>query len=201
MNKYCYFYSRKFLNIKGVYSPKHETEHIIVLFEYVINNFFDKKIKVIDLGCGTGCIGITILLEFKNIDIDIYMLDIKDIAVKNTNINLKRYNLFANVFMTNAFNYTLNSDILISNPPYLEICEFYTKHYNYNLKNYIHDYINCVGGINWINRIISLSNCKFIILEISCYQKDLLDLTKYKIIKLLKPFINSKIIFVVLMHL
>ncbi|BCL65772.1 methyltransferase [uncultured bacterium] len=203
-NKFYYFYNRKFLCLNGVYSPKHETEHIIFLLEYTVSKFFKNNIKILEVGCGTGCIGITALLELSkyNFKINMNMIDIKHISIKNTHINLKKYNLYSKVYHRNIFNFLIKCDILISNPPYLEIDEFQFKHLNLKTNQYIDDYINCVGGINWINRLLKIANCKFIILEISDYQLNNINLLlKYKIIKIIKPFINSKIIFILLKHL
>lgn len=202
--KYYYFYGRPFIHLDGIYKPKHETEHIILLIDYVVSNFFKNRVHIIEIGCGTGCIGITSIIELNkyNVDIDMNMIDININAVKNTILNLYKYKLNANLFNYNALCIDLNADIIVTNPPYLELDEFSLKHKDSNdYFEMVTDYFNCVGGIKWINNLLSLSYCKFIVLEISNYQINLLDLSEYRIIKLIKPFINSRIVFVLLMHL
>lgn len=202
--KQYYFYGRPFIHINGIYKPKHETEHIIVLLDYVVSNFFQNRVHIIEIGCGTGCIGITALIELNkyNIYIDMNMIDININAIRNTVLNIAKYKLNANLFNYNALHIDLSADIIITNPPYLEFEEFNLKYQNSNNHfDMVTDYFNCVGGIKWINNLLSLAYCKFIILEISNYQVELLDLSEYRIIKLIKPFVNSKIVFILLMHL
>lgn len=203
-----YFYGRKFVKLKGIYLPRHETEHLIPLIEEVVNLFFTKKVNIIEIGCGTGCIGITLLMELNKIckicnNINVKMIDINNTAIENTRINLKKYNLLAELICIDALTTTHIADIIVSNPPYLEESEFIKKHINIkkNTEYIKSDYINCVGGISWINKLLSISICKFLVLEISSYQIKLLNSSRYRIIKIINPFKNSKIVFVLLEHL
>ena len=86
---YKEFYSMNFKVNKNTLIPRPETEIII---DEVKKNFQNKKkISVLDLGTGTGCILLSILREFRNargIGID------KNLQTINTaNINSKKNNL------------------------------------------------------------------------------------------------------------
>ena len=58
------FYGRDFIVGEGVLIPRHDTETLI---EGVKKYFApEEKFSFLDFGTGSGCIAITILLEFKN---------------------------------------------------------------------------------------------------------------------------------------
>ena len=102
--------------------PRPETEELV---QWVIddNNTNDKK-KLIDLGAGSGCIGISIS---KTISLDVTLADISKEALRVCNIN--KDILDSNV---KIIEYDLNTkftnneffDIIISNPPYLDYSKF-----------------------------------------------------------------------------
>ena len=112
------FYGRKFYVDKGVLIPRQDTE---VLVEKAIEIL--KKIenpKVLDIGTGTGVIGITIALECS--DSKVIGVDISDKALeisernreiqKAENIKFIKSNLFQNIEYRKF-------DMIISNPPYI----------------------------------------------------------------------------------
>ena len=64
------FYGRKFIVSKDVLIPRPDTEKLIEEAVSVINKMFKekgRKIVVADVGTGSGCIAITLLLESENI--------------------------------------------------------------------------------------------------------------------------------------
>lgn len=99
----------------NVLIPRYETEELILESYKYIN----KDSKVLDLGCGSGFIGLAIK---KNINCDVDMVDISNAAIKQTKKNAKLNNLEVNVFKSNWFKKINNKyDLIISNPPYLNL--------------------------------------------------------------------------------
>ncbi len=54
------FYGRSFIVNKDVLIPRPETEELV---EFALLWIRDQALSVLDLGCGSGCIGLTLLLE------------------------------------------------------------------------------------------------------------------------------------------
>ena len=112
------FFGYDFYVDENVLIPRPETEELV---QWVIddNNIGDKK-KLIDLGAGSGCIGISIS---KTINLDVTLADISKEALRVCNINkdilesdvkIIEYDLNTEFTMNQLF------DIIISNPPYLD---------------------------------------------------------------------------------
>ena len=64
----------------------HPTETTKFLLEAIISNFPKKKVKILDLGCGNGVVGIYLLKKFKNIE-NITFVDISKKAIINAEEN------------------------------------------------------------------------------------------------------------------
>jgi release factor glutamine methyltransferase len=113
------FYGRSFYVNKHTLIPRPDTELII---DIVLNNYKNQKgLKILDLGTGSGIIGITLALEL--IEPDITICDICSDALKVVDKNLDRFsinniksiqsNWFQNIFQKDF-------DLIISNPPYID---------------------------------------------------------------------------------
>lgn len=121
------FYGRKFYVDKGVLIPRQDTE---ILVEKMIDTLKDKVLKneihpkILDIGVGSGIIGITAALEIESS----YVLgvDISDKALetaqknkeilKVSNIKFLKSDLFENVEFRGF-------DMIVSNPPYISLNE------------------------------------------------------------------------------
>ena len=79
----------KLLSNKGVFKP---TETTKFLLEAVIKKFPRRKVKVLDLGCGSGVVGIYLLKKYKNIS-QMTFTDISEKAIINTKENCKLNNI------------------------------------------------------------------------------------------------------------
>ena len=146
------FWSENFLVDHSTLVPRPETELLI----YKLINFFEnKKISILDIGTGSGCILLAILKELnfsKGIGIDVSKNAIQ-IAKKNSkNLNLSSRSKFK-VFDINKFNIG-KYDLIVSNPPYIP-----TK----DLKNLSQDIIKYeprtalnggVDGLDLIKKVI-----------------------------------------------
>lgn len=72
--------------------------------------------KVLDLGCGTGVVGIILGTFNKNISID--MVDVNERAIELAKENVKLNNLNNNIFISDAYsNINDKYDYIITNPP------------------------------------------------------------------------------------
>ena len=97
--------------------PRPETE---VLLEDILLNFNQTNLSVLDLGTGSGAIGLSLKKEKK--EWDVYCSDISINALEVANKNSLKNNLevnfvccdWLNAFKPNSF------DLLISNPPYIK---------------------------------------------------------------------------------
>ena len=128
------FYGRKFYVDKGVLIPRQDTEILVEkMIEILKNNILKNKNleknlkihpKILDIGVGSGIIGITAALEIK----DSYVLgvDISEKALETAeknkellkvpNIKFLKSNLFENVEFKQF-------DMIVSNPPYISLNE------------------------------------------------------------------------------
>lgn len=116
------FYGRDFYVGKGVLIPRHDTETLIT----AVKKFFpvDKKLKFSDWGTGSGCIAITILLEYKNAFG--YMIENSEAALNFARKNLTRYDVQNRAEIISEFNNEKDFDLIISNPPYIPSDEILT---------------------------------------------------------------------------
>jgi len=112
------FYGRKFFVNKDVFIPRPETEKLID----VSIDFLSKKENpiILDVGTGSGCIGITIALEIPFSSV--ISIDISNSALSIAKKNADMYGLkniqFINLdILSQDINHT--ADMLISNPPYI----------------------------------------------------------------------------------
>ena len=84
------------------------------------------KLRFLDIGCGSGCISISLLDYFENSKG--IALDISKEAILNTEFNLNKFNLNKRlkILKRNIFTFKTNEkfDLIISNPPYLKLSEY-----------------------------------------------------------------------------
>ena len=122
------FYGRDFITGPGSLIPRQDTESLINAALELFNN--NLNLKFLDWGTGTGCIAITLLLEFQNSFA--FMLDKSQDALKYARQNLAKYNLKDraelllnledsqdNFRIFKPENFENNLDLIISNPPYI----------------------------------------------------------------------------------
>ena len=112
------FLSKKFYIDKGTLIPRPETE---LLVDKILKIYKEKKISILDIGTGSGCIIISLLSNLKNsYGIGI---DISKNAILTAKKNALKYKLSTRL---KFFNKSLNSifskkfDLIVSNPPYID---------------------------------------------------------------------------------
>jgi release factor glutamine methyltransferase len=150
------FWSKNFVVNYSTLVPRPETELLI----YKIIDFFkDKKINILDIGTGSGCILLTILKELNfaiGTGIDISSKAIQIAKINSKNLNLMNRSKFK---ICDLNKYTCGKyDLVISNPPYIPSRE---------MKNLSKDIINFeprnaldggCDGLDLIKKVIYKSN-------------------------------------------
>ena len=103
-----------FYSDNGVFSKKSLDYGSRLLLETYLNIEHESK-KVLDVGCGYGFIGI-VIAKINGSSVD--MIDINKRAVHLANRNIKKYNIDAKAFMSDAYeNINSKYDVIITNPP------------------------------------------------------------------------------------
>ncbi|ASP28733.1 release factor glutamine methyltransferase [Spiroplasma corruscae] len=112
-----FFFKNYFYVNKNTLVPRKETE--LIVEEVLKLNLLNKN--VVDVCCGSGCIGISIKKEYK--DCNLYLSDISKKALKVANKNLCYLNVDAKVFNSNYLKFiyknNIKPDIITINPPYI----------------------------------------------------------------------------------
>ena len=167
------FWKNDFYVNNFVLDPRPETELII---EEALSIYKNKnlKLKILDIGTGSGCIAISLAKEFKNAFIT--AIDISKEALEVAEKNLKIHNCNNQIRLRLIDFKKINSkfDLIVSNPPYLTNNQFnnadpevknfepklaliggddglkFYREYSNNLQNLMHKYSNfvCEIGIN-----------------------------------------------------
>jgi release factor glutamine methyltransferase len=118
LTKKKYFWKNEFYINKDVLIPRPDTE--LIVEEVIKLTKYKKKLKILDIGTGSGCILLSILNEkkdFNGVGVDISKKCI-DLSKKNTlKVGLKNRVKFFKSDVDN-FNYG-KYDLIISNPPYI----------------------------------------------------------------------------------
>lgn len=97
--------------------PRFETELLVEKTVKLIKKYFNKKISILDIGTGSGCIAITLNKEF---DSSVHGIDISskalDVARENNELNGTDVEFYQSDVFSNVND---SYDVIISNPPYI----------------------------------------------------------------------------------
>ncbi len=137
------FYGRDFEVGPGVLIPRHDTETLIEAAKKYFSP--EKKFIFLDWGTGSGCIAVTLLLEFKNSFA--VMLEKSPDAIYYAKKNLERFNLKDRAEIISEIP-KKNFDLIISNPPYIPSHEI--KNLMPEVKNFEPE-LALDGGIDGMN--------------------------------------------------
>lgn len=112
------FYGRKFKVTPDTLIPRPETEELVQL---VVGNAAQSPIRILDIGTGTGCIGISLACELPYSQV--YGYDISEKALIIAKENAQRNNaniIFEKVDILDAFPIPpIPFNVIVSNPPYV----------------------------------------------------------------------------------
>lgn len=113
------FYGNIFEVNKDVLIPRFETEELVEKTIGYINEIFNKKVDIVDIGTGSGCIAITLK---KQLDCEVDAVDISVDALNVAKRNALKIGADVN-FIEGDLLKPLNKkyDVIISNPPYIAI--------------------------------------------------------------------------------
>lgn len=116
------FYGIKYYINENVLIPRFETEELVENTINYIKKYFNYPIDIVDLGCGSGVIGLTLEKKISTKSVD--LIDISPKALTVTKKNIINLNSRANI-MENNFLENINKkyDVIISNPPYIKTDE------------------------------------------------------------------------------
>ena len=99
--------------------PRFETEELVDQTVKYIKEYFKEPIDLIDLGCGTGAIGLTIEKKVSTKSVD--LIDISEETLEVTKINKEKLESNANLIQNDMLeNMDKKYDVIISNPPYIK---------------------------------------------------------------------------------
>tara|TARA_Y100000816_G_scaffold290958_1_gene280982 strand:+ start:2574 stop:3413 length:840 start_codon:yes stop_codon:yes gene_type:complete len=112
------FWSEKFKVSRDTLIPRPETE---LLVDKLLNIYKNRKISILDIGTGSGCIIISLLNTLKKSTGT--GIDISKKAILIAKQNAYKYNLHSRVkLISKSYKTVFNTkfDLIVSNPPYIE---------------------------------------------------------------------------------
>ncbi|MDD6245063.1 MAG: peptide chain release factor N(5)-glutamine methyltransferase [bacterium] len=114
------FYGSRFIVNKNVLIPRFETEELVEQVVEYSKKFNKDKLRVLDLGCGSGAIGLTIKKLIK--DSEVTLVDISKEALEVAKQNAVNLGLDVTFVESDWFsNLEITKyDIIVSNPPYIK---------------------------------------------------------------------------------
>lgn len=183
---YTNFYGYDYKVNKHTLIPRFETEELVENTLKLIKETFNENINILDIGTGSGSIGITLKRKLPKANVTISDISNKalNIARKNAeglDIKIVKGNLLKPFIKKEKFN------VIISNPPYIDYSEKIDS-LVYNNEPHIALYAKN-GGIYYYEQILkdinSILDKKFIIaFEIGMNQKD-------NIVKLINKYLKN----------
>lgn len=113
------FYGNNFMVNENVLIPRFETEELVENTISYINKFFHNSVDIIDLGCGSGVIGLSLEKKISTNSVD--LVDISEEALEVARQNKISLGLNANLIHSDMWkNISKKYDVIISNPPYIK---------------------------------------------------------------------------------
>jgi len=117
---YVYFYGYKFMVRNTALIPRFETEELVanVLINYD-EYFSDKKVEIVDIGTGSGCLAISLAKEESNFHMS--ATDISEEALLLAKENAKNLEAEVEFYQGDMLKPLAGKkfDIIVSNPPYI----------------------------------------------------------------------------------
>ena len=112
------FYSLDFFVDKNVLDPRPESEFIIETAKKIFKSK-KQRLKICDLGTGSGCLAITLAKIYNNSSVVASDISLK--ALKVAKINSKKHKVDKSIKFINCnwFDKKATFDLIVCNPPYL----------------------------------------------------------------------------------
>ena len=104
---------------ENVLIPRQDTELLVEhVLKYIKQNMYGRKVKVLDMCTGSGCIAISIKKLVENVDVT--AVDLSEKALEVAENNAKQLDGGVTFIKSDLFeNVTGKYDIIVSNPPYI----------------------------------------------------------------------------------
>ena len=109
---------------KGVLIPRNDTEILVEEAINIIKSIESDKIKICDLCCGSGAIGLSLAKILDKVKVD--LIDIEEIPKKVTEINIEKLELkekctfIHSDLLEKVIKENRMYQVLVSNPPYIK---------------------------------------------------------------------------------
>lgn len=115
------FYGRSFKVTENTLIPRPESEDIITLVKQLPppTTHHLQPTKLLDVGTGSGCLGITLKLEIP--ELEVLLVDISEEALEVARQNSKQLNAGVSILRSDLLNsYNDIADIVVANLPYVD---------------------------------------------------------------------------------
>lgn len=118
----AYFFSNRFLVDESVLIPRQETEELVA---WIISEIPDNQpIHILDIGCGSGCISISLAKEKPQAKVTAIDISERALAVAQQNAHMNNVEIsFKQQDILQTMSLSEKYDVIVSNPPYVRICE------------------------------------------------------------------------------
>jgi release factor glutamine methyltransferase len=122
------FFGLKFLVNPSVLIPRQETEELVAWVLEWLKNGHETPLRIIDIGLGSGCIGITV--QKKHPSLELWGLDKSESALETARQNAERlltgktvHLLHADILNRLDWEKLPPASVIVSNPPYIPYTE------------------------------------------------------------------------------
>jgi release factor glutamine methyltransferase len=120
---YKEFYGRQFAVTSATLVPRPESEAVIDIVKQIIKPITypipPANLKLVDVGTGSGCLGITAKLEYP--DLDVTLTDISIYALGIAKQNAKKLSADVTIIQSDLLQeYAIKPDIIVANLPYVD---------------------------------------------------------------------------------
>jgi release factor glutamine methyltransferase len=119
------FFGYNFKVSKSVLIPRFETEELVNETKKYIKKHFKEDISLVDIGTGSGAIGITLKKELPNIEVT--LTDKSKRALNIASINARQVEANVDILHGNMLKPLIEQNrlfsVLISNPPYIKLAD------------------------------------------------------------------------------
>lgn len=163
------FYGRSFYVNKNVLVPRPESETIIDYVKLAVETSGFNKPAIIDVGTGSGCLGITTKLELPNSQVTLVDISSKALRVAQKNAKILKAEVI--IKKSDLLNYYKNEsvkfDIVVANLPYLDKSWPTSKETDFEPPISLYAKLN---GLELINKLLKkikfhLKNSGYVIIE------------------------------------